>query len=181
MCLHRQRSTAISFVRFSKGRRSYSRSVSASSVRLPNMMSSVWRTSSPSFFKTERWCSICRMNTRRIDTLTEPTSWQFWTPSILSMSARWSPMPIERGSLPTVKLTSKPPSRSMKSGGTIWTLCLTFHVSIISRLTQVGSKGRTLHLLKENAKPVPKQKKRRKINLLDLPQAVHSPAMEEEK
>ena len=35
-------------------------------------------------------------------------------------------------------------------------------------LTLSGSKGRTLHLLKETAKPVPKGKKRRKIAALDM-------------
>ena len=171
MCLPQQRSIAISFARFSKERRSCSRWVSASSARRQNTTSSVWRTSFPNSNKTKRWCSICKMNTRRIDYLTEPTSWQSWTLSTPSMSARWLPMQTNSGLLPMVRPTIKPQSRSTKSGGTIWTPCLTFRVSIISKLTQVGSKGRTLHLLKESAKPVPKQKKRRKVNLLELPVA----------
>lgn len=56
----------------------------------------------------------------------------------------------------------------MTSGGRISTSSLISVVSTFRSLTLVGSKGRCIHLLKETAKPVPKQKKRRKVELLGM-------------
>ena len=65
-------------------------------------------------------------------------------------------------------------SESMRSGGRPSTSCHISLVSFFKSLTLSGSKGRTLHLLKESAKPVPREKKRRKIALLNKSAATES-------
>ena len=59
--------------------------------------------------------------------------------------------------------------KSMSNGGATSQSYLTSLVSIFTYiLTLSGSKGRTLHLLKEKTKRVSKQKKRLKIDLLEI-------------
>lgn len=62
------------------------------------------------------------------------------------------------------------------SGGTTSRACRSSVVSNFIDVTRAGSKGRVLHLMKESARPVPKQKKRRKIAALVIPGGSQSAA-----
>ena len=140
--------------------------MSACSSTCPSSTSWPWTRSTRSSSWTRRSCSTCKTLIPRTGSPIGTTSTQFWTRAIQSTSQSSLPTLRSKGTPPQGKPTSRREWTSQRSGGTTSTACRTYPVSTITSLTQEGSKGRTLQLLKECSKPVPVAKKRRKIEAL---------------
>ena len=173
-CRHPRLSIATSCATFLRVRKTYSNWAKPSPAKCPSMMRHQWRTSFRCFSKTKKWCSTWWTITLRIDSLIERISSQFSTQSTLSTLLIWLPMQTNRGLEPKEKLSRIRPFRSTESGGTSSMRCPSSVVSIFQDITSSGTKGRTIHLLKESTKPVQRAKKRRKVALLEIPQASQS-------
>ena len=167
-CLQMPQWIAISSSKCSKEKNSSFQSQRPSILTYPSTTSSLSRSFIQGLKMIPRSISSCKTNIRRTGSLTASIFSQSSTQCIPTMSARWLSMQTVNGSQQREKQMRTKSLRSAGNGGKISISSPTFLVSIFGILTLSGCKGRTIHLLKESSKPVPKQKKRRKIELLPM-------------
>ena len=167
-CLQTPRWIAISSSKCSKEKNSSFQSRRPSISTYPSTTSSLSRSFIRDSKMIPRSISFFRMNIRRTGSLIASIFSQSSTLCIPTMSAKWLSMQTASGSQRRGKQMRTKSWRSAGNGGTISISSPTSLVSIFFELTLSGCKGRTIHLLKESSKPVPKQKKRRKIEVLPM-------------
>ena len=167
MCPHRLTSTKTSWSRSSQNRSHCSSSVKSSMLMYHCMMRSLWENSIPYIKMTSSWCDICRILALMAVcpiALTSSTYLIRWNPNTWGI---WLTMPTTNEWLLRTKICRRKRSRFHMSGGRNWLPYLSSVVRIIFVLTFscTEHKGKTLHLLKQKAKEVPQQRKRRKLTV----------------
>jgi hypothetical protein len=102
--------------------------------------------------------------------LTEITFSMWWTLSTLITQPSSLGMQTSSGIQFPVRSRSCKPLRSLRVGWVNYRNSHSYHVSRLLSITLCAeSKGRTLHLLKQRSKPVPQQRKRRKVEIFATP------------
>ena len=139
----------------------------------PSTTSWLWSTCGPWCNQTSSSWSIFPRNFRRIASLIENISSISCTRFIQATCSNWSDTLTTNVTLQKSKPELLKQSKWVKTGGSNWTKCLSFPVSTFNLYWSLSCfllwpehKGKTIHLLKSSSKPVPKERKRRKIEII---------------